>query len=94
MGKNKKEFDRWVFGEGLNGKRRYILRMQYPRFVAKIFVADDGENFIGDFDFIDPLAIDATILAALARDAGDALVEYDRKLAEDIEKAEIEKDDD
>jgi hypothetical protein len=94
MSKKKKEFDRWIFGEGLDGKRQYVFHSQYPRFVAEIFDAADGGNFIGDFDFIDSSPLDATILAALARDAGDALFEYDKILAEDLRQAESEEDDD
>lgn len=84
----------WLIGESVDGMRQFVIHCWPPRFMAEILDNDEGGNDITDFDFIDepPKINDADkyvmYLAKLARQAGDAVVEYDRRLAEDMEKKE------
>lgn len=77
--------DEWLIGENLDGDRQYIVHTQYPRFVGEIIDNDAGGNDVTSFDWLDEPPLDATIMARLMREAGEAIAEYDRRLAEDVE---------
>ena len=81
--------DRWLVAENIDGSRQYIIHTDRPRFIAEIFDNDNGGNDIGEFEFIDDpfefyssLTKDdmAAACAKLARQAGDALNQYDINL--------------
>jgi hypothetical protein len=74
---------RWLVGENVNGKRQFIIHTQEPRFVGEIFDNDAGGSDITDIQFIDQPVIDeqtAGKMAKLMREAGDALIKYDKNL--------------
>jgi len=77
---------RWIFGENGTGERQFIIHLEPPRFIGEIFDdLDDPANAqnIKVIEWIDAPGHDASFLARLMREAGAALIEYDRLLGED-----------
>ncbi len=86
------KFDKWLIAENVDGNRQYIIHTHRPRFIAEVLDNEVCGNNITEFEWIDDpwefykdKATDdiASILARLAREAGDALNEYDRNLGVD-----------
>jgi hypothetical protein len=75
--------DEWLLAENLDGSRQYVVHTQYPRFVGEIIDTDVGGSNVLDFEWLDEPPLDATIMARLMREAGEAIAEYDRRLDED-----------
>jgi hypothetical protein len=89
------DFPRWLFGENIDGKRQFIIHTQEPRFIGEIVDTDDGFNEITKVQFIDepefPLPAKkggklAKGLARLMREAGEALIKYDKNLDDFTER--------
>lgn len=77
---------RWIFGEDATGERQFIIHMQSPRFIGEIFNDPDAPAEAQDIrivEWIDAPGVDALFLARLMREAGDALIEYDRLFDEE-----------
>ena len=77
------KLSKWLIAEDVNCTRWFIVHTQFPRFIGEIFDDEEtGGNIIGSpkgkIELIDePLFITAT-LANLMREAGDALLKYDK----------------
>lgn len=90
----------WIFGDGLDGTRRFLIRTDSPRFIAELFSEDDDAGVVADLSFalsdgrslanftwLDPPPED---YLPLLRQADDALKDYDDMV--DLEMAEDEDD--
>lgn len=76
--------DIWLVAEGTDSGRWFVIHTQQPRFVMEIGDADDGGYQSGDVMLIDE-CLDASMLASLAREAGEVFAEYDRQLPDEDE---------
>jgi hypothetical protein len=74
------KFDKWLIAENRDGSRRYIIHTQRPRFIGEIVDNDLGGSDVTEFEIIDEMPLDAAAVAALMREAGEAIAEYDRTL--------------
>jgi len=75
--------DEWLIAENVDGSRQFILHSQYPRFVGEIVDNDRGGSDVTEFEWMDEPPLDATIMARLMREAGEAIAEYDRRLIDE-----------
>ncbi len=71
--------DEWLVAEGTNSDRWYVVHTQFPRFVIEMCDNDYGGYESGEFDCFDECP-DASLLAKLARQAGEIFRDYDKKL--------------
>lgn len=85
---------KFLIAEDVACEKWFIVHTEFPRFIGEIFDNDDGTQTIGfpkgEIVMIDNYPADENAgskLAKLMRQAGDALVEYDRN---NEEKAEME----
>ncbi len=79
---------KWLIAEHVEGGRNFVLHMEAPRLVFEAFDTDYGHELKwlddgSELDWDCPPEIKAATLARAAREAGDAYLEYNRKLAEE-----------
>jgi len=70
--------DEWLVAEGAESGRWYVVHTQYPRFVIEICDLDDGGYESGQSEVFDE-CLDASLLARLAREAGEVFARFDAK---------------
>ena len=83
---------KWLIAEDVSCLRQFIIHTESPRFVGEIFDDDEGIGNIigfpkGEIIWIDDPPMDASALAKIMRQAGDALMEYDDRNEAEYEKA-------
>jgi len=71
--------DEWLVAEGASSGRWYVIHTIGPRFIIEICDEDDGSYSSGETMMIDEF-YDASLLAKLAREAGEVFARYDREL--------------
>ena len=74
------KFPQWLFAEEMGGELNYVIHMHHPQFILEIIDRADGGYESGEFEFFGDPPLDAALLARLARQAGEAFAEYDRRL--------------
>jgi len=74
--------DEWLVAEGTESGRWYVVHTQYPRFLMEISDRDDCGYESSHTEIYDE-CLDASLLARLARQAGEVFARYDQDLAED-----------
>ena len=74
------KFDKWLVAENIDGSRQYIIHTQTPRFIGEILDNEEGGNEVTEFIWLDEPPADASFLAQLMREAGDAINQYDSNL--------------
>lgn len=71
--------DIWLVAEGTDSGRWYVVHTQRPRFIVEMCDIDGDGYESGETVMIDG-CLDASLLAALARQAGEVFARYDRDL--------------
>ena len=74
--------DEWLVAEGTDSGRWYIIHAVEPRFIMEMLDEDDGGYSSGEAFIIDE-CLDASLMAKLAREAGEAFEKYDRELEDE-----------
>ena len=83
------KLDKWIFGDGLDGTRQYLIHTHTPTFVGELFAEDDpegvlaglscelrsGESLANIVFYDEPPTGDD--LEALLKEASDAVDAYD-----------------
>jgi len=77
--------NKWLMAESIDGERQYIIHNEAPRFIGEILDTDDGGNTVENVEWLDSPPPDVQFLAKLMRRAGDAINEYDQRLAADVD---------
>lgn len=88
----------WLFADGLDGTRNFLIRTEAPRFIAEVFAEDDDAGILAELSFalsdgrslanftwLDPQPED---YLPLLRQADNALRDYDDMV--DLEMTEDE----
>lgn len=70
--------DEWLVAEGTQSGRWYVVHTIEPRFIIEICDEDNGYSS-GEIMMIDE-CLDASLLARLAREAGETFAQYDKEL--------------
>lgn len=73
--------DEWLVAEGTQSGRWYVIHTIKPRFILEICDEDEGYSS-GETLIIDE-CLDASLLARLAREAGDIFARYDKELEDE-----------
>ena len=74
--------DKWLIAEGSDSDRWYVVHTQFPRFIMEMQDSDECGYESGHCEIFDE-CLDASLLAKLAREAGEVFAEYDRKSDDD-----------
>jgi hypothetical protein len=72
------QIDKWLIGEGTDTGRWYVVHTQFPRFVIEMCDRDGGGYESGPVEMLDE-CLDVSLLARLAREAGELFAEYDKQ---------------
>lgn len=76
-------FDKWIIGDGTETGREYLIHTEYPRFIGIIDLFSTDHNNLKDITFLDELRPDASKIATLMREAGEAIAQYYADLEEE-----------
>jgi len=75
--------DEWLVAEGTDSGRWYVIHTISPRFIMEICDEDEDAGYSSGETLMIDNCLDASLLARLARKAGEVFARYDKELEDE-----------